>query len=99
MQADHRYAGRRGLGHGRSESSSIYEIDGDRVDAFVDQVLHGLYLLGHVAFAAGDDKVEIAAPRSLLGAVHLAEMKRVGEIDLNEADLRLVLGKRARRQK
>ena len=36
------------------------------------------------------------AARRFLGAVDLAEMEGIGQVDLDQADLRLVLGNRAR---
>ena len=98
MQADDRDAGVGGLLHRRPERAGIDEVDRDRVDALVDQVLDRLDLLVHVALAGGDDQLEAGAARGFLGAVDLAEMEGVAQIDLHQADLHLVLGKRAGRK-
>ena len=42
---------------------------------------------------AGDDQLEAGAPRRLLGAVDLAEVERVGQVDLDQPDLRRIVGR------
>src|SRR6202795_11460 len=91
VKADDRHARSGGLLHRRPEGARVYEVDRDGVNALVNKVFDGLDLLVHVAFAAGDDQAEAEAARRLLGAVNLAQVEGIAEIDLNETNLRWIV--------
>src|SRR5439155_7734269 len=62
MQTDDRNARRFRLGHRRTKRAGIDEIDGNRIDALVDEIFDRLDLLVHVAFARGDDQLKSRPP-------------------------------------
>src|SRR5437764_15476402 len=87
MKADDRNARRFGLRHRRTERTGIDEINGDRIDTLVDQIFDRLDLFVYIALARGDDQLESCPAGGLLGAIDLTQVKRIGKVDLDEADL------------